>query len=101
DDDADQRLGHGRSGSGGRAEATADQVVDRKRTGAAQDEVEQRAGPQQVVGVVLGVDEELDHQGHAEHGGGAEPGGEAEQQQDRGGEFDGGGERGGELGRQQ
>src|SRR5262249_18637184 len=46
----------------------ADQVVERKRAGAAQDEIEQRAGPQQVVGVVLGIDETLDHQGHAEQG---------------------------------
>src|SRR5262245_51894316 len=73
-----------------RQKVLADQIVERKNARAAQDEIEQRAGPQQVVGIILRIDQQLDHQRHAEHGGGPETRGQTERQEDRRRQLDGG-----------
>src|SRR6185312_2428237 len=94
---ASPRKFKGRLSGAAAADERSEPAIERYRPGAARQDEEQQRGPSEMLDPILGIDEGLDDEGHAEHRQRCKPRREAEQQQHRAGELDRGGERRGDL----
>src|SRR5260370_8331158 len=69
---------------------TRDEAIERERSGTARQDEQEDRRPHQMLDPLLGIDEDLDDEGHAQHRQSSKPGRETENQEHRASELDGG-----------